>query len=423
MTLKPKEYKMNTKPLIKLACRKVFGDASGLVDMLAAHCPTTREGGARCGVLGPHARTVRGRRADDARVRRLGSSAGDDFEALSQERLLVVRRPRAGDERNAEEGAEGSGAGRGVLPRRRGGLRGEDGERAVGVPGAVPHAIEEATAGAWVLIEGVDGSISKTATLVDEFTREECHVFKPLAFDNRAVIKIATEPLNPSDLPKMVEGLRKINKSYPLAVTKVEESGEHTIMGTGELFLDSAMKDLRELFGEVEVKVADPVVTFCETIVETSSLKCFAETPNGRNKLTMIAEPLDKGLAKDIETGVSLRWPRKTWGFLPEQLRLGHPGGALRVGVRSGRGGSQRAARRYPSRRGGQVLLAAVRKASCRVSSGVLARASLRRAHPRRQVQNPRRRRRRPAPAPRRRTDDPHSPSCGVFRVPHGLPG
>lgn len=39
-----------------------------------------------------------------------------------------------------------------------------------------------------------------------------------------------------------VEGLRKINKSYPLAVTKVEESGEHTIFGTGELYLDSLMK-------------------------------------------------------------------------------------------------------------------------------------------------------------------------------------
>jgi len=45
---------------------------------------------------------------------------------------------------------------------------------------------------------------------------------------------------------------------------------------------------------EVEVKVCDPVVTFCETVVETSSLKCFAETPNKRNKITMIAEPLDK---------------------------------------------------------------------------------------------------------------------------------
>ena len=60
------------------------------------------------------------------------------------------------------------------------------------------------------------------------------------------------------------------------------------------------------------MKVADPVVSFCETVVETSSLKCFAETPNKRNKITMVAEPLDKGLAEDIERGaVSIEWPRK----------------------------------------------------------------------------------------------------------------
>lgn len=35
-------------------------------------------------------------------------------------------------------------------------------------------------------------------------------------------------------------------------------------------------------------QVADPVVSFCETVVETSSLKCFAETPNKKNKLTMV---------------------------------------------------------------------------------------------------------------------------------------
>ena len=61
-------------------------------------------------------------------------------------------------------------------------------------------------------------------------------------------------------------------------------------------------QDLRELYSEIEVKVADPVVSFCETVVETSQLKCFAETPNKRNKLTMVAEPLDRGLAEDIGT-------------------------------------------------------------------------------------------------------------------------
>lgn len=53
-----------------------------------------------------------------------------------------------------------------------------------------------------------------------------------------------------------------------------------------------------------DIKVADPVVAFCETVVETSSLKCFAETPNKKNKITMIAEPLEKGLAEDIENEV-----------------------------------------------------------------------------------------------------------------------
>lgn len=32
------------------------------------------------------------------------------------------------------------------------------------------------------------------------------------------------------------------------------------MFGTGELYLDSMMRDLREHYAEVEIKVADPVV-------------------------------------------------------------------------------------------------------------------------------------------------------------------
>ncbi|KAB1995875.1 hypothetical protein ES319_D13G191500v1 [Gossypium barbadense] len=175
--------------------------------------------------------------------------------------------------------------------------------------------ISSAPPGSWVLVEGVDASIMKTATLCNMDLDEDVYVFRPLQFNTLPVVKTATEPLNPSELPKMVEGLRKISKSYPLAITKVEESGEHTILGTGELYLDSIMKDLRELSSEVEVKVADPVVSFCETVVESSSMKCFAETPNKKNKITMIAEPLERGLAEDIENGVvSVDWSRKQLG-------------------------------------------------------------------------------------------------------------
>jgi translation elongation factor EF-G len=34
-------------------------------------------------------------------------------------------------------------------------------------------------------------------------------------------MKLACEPVNPAELPKMVEGLRRVSKSYPMASTKV----------------------------------------------------------------------------------------------------------------------------------------------------------------------------------------------------------
>lgn len=47
-------------------------------------------------------------------------------------------------------------------------------------------------------------AVTKTATIVPEFLDEEAFILKPLAFNTQSVVKIATEPLNPSELPKMV---------------------------------------------------------------------------------------------------------------------------------------------------------------------------------------------------------------------------
>ena len=182
---------------------------------------------------------------------------------------------------------------------------------------------EEIPAGNLVLIGGVDASISKTATLAstDTDSDEDLYIFRPLKHATQSVLKVAIEPVAPSELPKMLSGLRSINKSYPLAATKVEESGEHVLIGTGELYLDCVLHDLRRLFAEIEIKVSDPVTKFCETVLETSALKCYADTPNKkyffsslilkrgsltvlcRNRLTMISEPLERGIAEDIETG------------------------------------------------------------------------------------------------------------------------
>jgi 116 kDa U5 small nuclear ribonucleoprotein component len=212
---------------------------------------------------------------------------------------------------------------------------------AVAIPRG-PSKIEVtlATAGNWVLLSGVDATIAKTATIVgtttdgndtmDPANEEEeehhaVHIFTPLKFPNaggESIMKIALEPLKPAELPKMVEGLRRVSKAYPMAKTRVEESGEHVLFGTGELYMDCMLHDLRHVYADVEVKVADPLVALRETVIETSSLKCFAETANKRNKLTFIAEPLDDGLAEKLEAGkVKLQqWDiRKTGRFFQSQ--------------------------------------------------------------------------------------------------------
>jgi U5 small nuclear ribonucleoprotein component len=197
-------------------------------------------------------------------------------------------------------------------------------------------------AGNWVLLGGVDNSIVKTATLVPLKLEEdeEPYIFQPIKHMTESVFKVAVEPVNPSELPKMLDGLRKINKSYPLISTKVEESGEHIVLGTGELYMDCVLHDLRRLYSEMEIKVSDPVTRFCETVVETSAIMCYSITPNKKNKITMIAEPLDEGIAEDIESGrVSIKDPirkvarffednydwdklaaRSIWAFGPDEM-------------------------------------------------------------------------------------------------------
>lgn len=141
-------------------------------------------------------------------------------------------------------------------------------------------------AGNFVLLSGVDHSITKTATIVSADYDEDLHIFRPIKQLTSSVLKVAVEPMNPSELPKMLDGLRKVNKTYPLVETRVEESGEHVLLGTGELYLDCVLHDLRKMFAEIEIKVSDPVVKFCETVVETSAIKCYADTPNKKYALS-----------------------------------------------------------------------------------------------------------------------------------------
>ena len=48
-------------------------------------------------------------------------------------------------------------------------------------------------------------------------------------------------------------------------VIRVEESGEHVILGTGELYVDCQLYDLREVYGQMEIKVYTPMTELSES--------------------------------------------------------------------------------------------------------------------------------------------------------------
>lgn len=183
--------------------------------------------------------------------------------------------------------------------------------------------IKEAVAGQIILVRGIDQTITKSATIISSNLASN---FDALALRSiqefllPAVVKVAVEPVKPAELPKMVSSLRKCANSYPGLVIKVEETGEHTLVGSGELYMDCVLRDLREAYDKVEVKVSDPLVPFAETVSETSALQCQAETPNGKNKIVTAAEPLEESVLNaldenKLESSDNLRVKLREYGW------------------------------------------------------------------------------------------------------------
>merc|ERR1712087_905333 len=89
----------------------------------------------------------------------------------------------------------------------------------------------------------------------------------------------------------------------PLVVCTTEESGEHIIAGCGELHVEICLKDLREEYAQCDFTVSDPVVSYRETVSETSSCTVLAKSPNKHNRIYLQAEPMSDELAVLIEDG------------------------------------------------------------------------------------------------------------------------
>merc|ERR1712072_1091241 len=208
-------------------------------------------------------------------------------------------------------------------------------QRTVLMMGRTVEQIADVPCGNTVALVGVDQYILKSGTIT---TIDDARNIAQMKYSVSPVVKVAVKPKDGKDLPKLVEGLKKLSKSDPLVVCSTEESGEHIIAGCGELHVEICLKDLRDEYAQCDFIMSDPVVSYRETVGGNSTQTCLAKSPNKHNRLYIVAEPLDEDLSKAIEDGPAgpksdpkeraklyrdkFGWDenaaRKIWGWGPE---------------------------------------------------------------------------------------------------------
>ena len=162
--------------------------------------------------------------------------------------------------------------------------------------GVKPELIDSLPAGNVLAISGVIGNAGETITLEPEQPFEELkHIFEP-------VITKAIEPKKPSDLPKLVEVLRKVGREDPSVKIEInDETGENLISGMGELHLEIIENRIITEKG-VDVKTSPPIVVYRESITKPS-LEIEGKTPNKHNKFYFTVEPLSPEIQKIVKDG------------------------------------------------------------------------------------------------------------------------
>ena len=156
---------------------------------------------------------------------------------------------------------------------------------------------------------GVDKYLTKTGTITDS---DEAHNIRVMKYSVSPVVRVAIHPKNPADLPKLVEGMRRLSKSDPLVVCiSDEQTGQNIIAGSGELHVEICINDLCNEYAQIEIIRSNPIVSYNET-VSIKGEQCLSKSANKHNRLFVSAEPLTGELASEIEAGrITLNMDKK----------------------------------------------------------------------------------------------------------------
>eukprot|EP00948_MAST-09A_sp_MAST-9A-sp1_P002536 g2536.t1 len=171
-------------------------------------------------------------------------------------------------------------------------------QRTVIMMGRYVEQVSDIPAGNTCGLVGVDQYIVKSGTITN---MTGAHNIRMMKYSVSPVVRVSVDVKNKSDLPKLVEGLRRLKKSDPLVECITTETGEHIIAGAGELHLEICLKDLQEDFMKGAPLIQkDPVVSYRETITAECA-QVLSKSANKHNRLFCTGHPMAKELQEDIE--------------------------------------------------------------------------------------------------------------------------
>ncbi|MFB6145075.1 MAG: elongation factor EF-2 [Candidatus Nanohaloarchaea archaeon] len=154
-------------------------------------------------------------------------------------------------------------------------------------------SVDEVPAGNIAAITGPDFSTGETFVRQDE--TEEMQPFEQIEHVFEPVVTKSIEPKRTSDLPKLIETLRKRAKEdNTIKVDIDEETGETLVSGLGELHIEAKIERHLEEKG-IDIEVSEPIVVFREGISEDSP-HVEGKSPNRHNKLEISVEPIEDEL-------------------------------------------------------------------------------------------------------------------------------
>ncbi|KAJ9118998.1 hypothetical protein QFC24_005964 [Naganishia onofrii] len=138
-------------------------------------------------------------------------------------------------------------------------------------------------------IGGLEGKVFRNATIckLTKASEEEgarLINLAGIAMQSAPIVRVALEPENPVDLPKLVEGLKLLNQADPCVEVLVQETGEHVILTAGELHLERCLKDLRERFAKCAISASEAIVPFRETAVKQAEMHSSRSTLEARGR-------------------------------------------------------------------------------------------------------------------------------------------